>query len=73
LPDVAETIEMNLRLGRRTNPSIRCAGMCLNTAQLSASAASRLLAAESTRLGMPVADPMRSGAELERLVDACLV
>ena len=72
LPDIAETIDMNLRLGRRTNASIRCAGVCLNTSQLSASAASRLLAGESARLGVPVADPMRPGAELQRLVDACL-
>lgn len=72
LPDVAETIEMNLRLGRRTNAAIRCGGVCLNTAQLSADAANRVLAEESARLGVPVADPMRAGAELERLVDACL-
>jgi len=73
LPDIAETIDMNLRLGRRTNAAIRCAGVSLNTSNLSAIAASRLLAAESTRLGIPVADPMRAGTELERLVDACLV
>jgi uncharacterized NAD-dependent epimerase/dehydratase family protein len=45
----------------------------LNTSNLSASAASRLLDGESARLGIPVADPMRAGAELERLVDSCLV
>jgi uncharacterized NAD-dependent epimerase/dehydratase family protein len=73
LPDIAETIDMNLRLGRRTNPAIRCAGVSLNTSNLSASAASRLLAGESMRLGVLVADPMRAGAELERLVDACLI
>jgi uncharacterized NAD-dependent epimerase/dehydratase family protein len=73
LPDIAETIDMNLRLGRRTNAAIRCAGVSLNTSNLSASAAGRLLAEESARLGIVVADPMRAGAELERLVDACLV
>jgi len=31
-----------------------------------------LLASESRRLGLPVADPMRGGPEFERLVDACL-
>jgi uncharacterized NAD-dependent epimerase/dehydratase family protein len=72
LPDVPETIDMNLRLGRRTNAAIRCAGVSLNTSNLSAAAASRLLAEESARWGLPVADPMRSGAELDRLVDACL-
>jgi uncharacterized NAD-dependent epimerase/dehydratase family protein len=72
LPSVDETIDLNLRLGRRTNAAIRCAGVSLNTVQLDADAASRLLAEESRRLGMPVADPMRGGAEFERLVDACL-
>jgi uncharacterized NAD-dependent epimerase/dehydratase family protein len=61
-----------LRLGSCTNASIRCAGVSLNTAHLSAGAAERLLADESSRLGLPVADPMRGGTEFQRLVDACL-
>jgi uncharacterized NAD-dependent epimerase/dehydratase family protein len=72
LPSVDETIDLNLRLGRRTNSAIRCGGISLNTVQLGAEAASRLLAEESRRLGLPVADPMRGGAEFERLIDACL-
>jgi uncharacterized NAD-dependent epimerase/dehydratase family protein len=72
LPDIAETIDLNLRLGRRTNPAIRCAGISLNTSGLDTGAACRLLAEESVRSGLPVADPMRAGAEFERLVDACL-
>jgi hypothetical protein len=31
-----------------------------------------LLADESARLGLPVADPMRAGEAFERLVDECL-
>jgi uncharacterized NAD-dependent epimerase/dehydratase family protein len=72
LPGIAETIELNLSLGRRTNAAIRCAGVCLNTSRLEASEAARMLAEESARLGLPVADPMRGGAEFERLVDNCL-
>ncbi len=72
LPSVAETIDLNLRLGRRTNPAIRCGGICLNTSQLEAQAAQELLARESGRLGLPVADPMRPGTEFERLIDSCL-
>jgi uncharacterized NAD-dependent epimerase/dehydratase family protein len=72
VPSVAETIELNLRLGRRTNPAIRCGGVSLNTARLDQSAARELLAAESMRWGLPVADPMRAGPELERLIDSCL-
>ncbi len=72
LPSIEETIDMTLRLGRRTNPAIRCAGVSLNTDKLDESAASELIAHESRRLGLPAADPMRGGAEFNRLVDACL-
>lgn len=72
LPSIEETIDMTVLLGRRTNPSIRCGGVSLNTGKLSIDAASELLESERRRLGLPVADPMRGGAEFERLVDACL-
>ncbi|MFT3762076.1 MAG: DUF1611 domain-containing protein [Pseudoxanthomonas sp.] len=71
-PDLEETIELNLRLGRRTNPAIRCGGVSLNTAHLPLGEAEALLAAESARLGLPVADPIRGGPAFERLTDACL-
>jgi uncharacterized NAD-dependent epimerase/dehydratase family protein len=73
MPSIAETIDMTLRLGRRTNPAIRCAGVSLNTSALTAEAAAELLHEESSRLGMPVADVMRGGAAFEALVDACLI
>ncbi|HKU16099.1 MAG TPA: DUF1611 domain-containing protein [Steroidobacteraceae bacterium] len=72
LPGIEETIDLNLRLGRRTNPAIRCGGVSLNTSQLPADAARQLIAEQSRRLQLPVADPIRGGAEFERLVDRCL-
>jgi uncharacterized NAD-dependent epimerase/dehydratase family protein len=72
LPSIEETIRLNLQLGRRTNPAIRCAGVSLNTSQLSNDEAQQLMAAESRRLQLPVADPIRGGADFERLVDSCL-
>jgi uncharacterized NAD-dependent epimerase/dehydratase family protein len=72
IPEIAETIDLNLRLARRTNAGARCAGVSLNTSRLGAEGARELLAAERARLGVPVADPMRGGVEFERLVDACL-
>ena len=72
LPSLEETIDLNLRLGSRTNPAVRCAGVSLNTSRLEDGAARDLMAMQSQRLGMPVADPIRGGAEFERLVDACL-
>jgi uncharacterized NAD-dependent epimerase/dehydratase family protein len=71
-PGIPETIDLNVQLGRRTNPAIRCGGVCLNTAQLPAREAHDLLARESHRLGLPVADPLRPGREFERLIDSCL-
>jgi len=72
MPGIAETVALNLALGARTNPGIRCAGVSLDTSSLSADAAERLLARESEALGRPVADPLRPGARLDSLVDACL-
>lgn len=72
VPGIEETIELALLLGRRTNPAIRCAGVSLNTAHLDAPAAQRLLASESERLDVAVADPVRGGASFERLVEDCL-
>ena len=72
LPSVEEMIELVLRLGGRTNPAIRCGGVSLNTAELNETSADRLLAQESERLGLPVADPLRGGVQFEALVDRCL-
>ncbi|MFT3790181.1 MAG: DUF1611 domain-containing protein [Rudaea sp.] len=72
LPSIEETIDLTIRLGRRTNPAIRCAGISLNTAGLDDTAAREVLAEHAARLGLPAADPMRGGAEFARLVDACL-
>jgi uncharacterized NAD-dependent epimerase/dehydratase family protein len=72
LPSIEDTIDLALRLGCRTNPGIRCAGVSLNTAMLDEAEAASLIAAESRRLGCPVADPMRGGASFDALVRACL-
>lgn len=73
LPGLDETIALNLRLGSRTNAAIRCAGVSFDTSRMEPSAAQALMAQESTRLGLPVADPIRGGESFQRLVDACLV
>jgi len=72
LQSIEETIQINLLLGRRTNPNIRCGGISFNTSKLSEAEARRVMAEESARLGLPVADPMRGGPEFERLLDNCL-
>jgi uncharacterized NAD-dependent epimerase/dehydratase family protein len=72
VPGVEEITDLALRLGRRTNPAARCAGVSLNTSQMDAQTAERLLQNEGERLKLPVADPMRGGAMFERFVEACL-
>jgi uncharacterized NAD-dependent epimerase/dehydratase family protein len=72
LPAVEEVVELTLRMGRRTNPATRCAGISLNTSRLEKNEAERLLADESERLGFVVADPMLGGAAFDRLVEECL-
>jgi uncharacterized NAD-dependent epimerase/dehydratase family protein len=72
LPTVEEVIDINLRLGSRTNEAIRCGGVTINTASLGPDEADSLLDRESARLGLPVADPIRGGARFERLLDFCL-
>lgn len=72
LPSIEEVIELTIRLGRRTQPAIRCAGVSLHTGSLTVDAANELLLAESRRLGLPVADPLRGGIAFGQLVDAVL-
>jgi uncharacterized NAD-dependent epimerase/dehydratase family protein len=72
LPTLEDTIELTLRLGARTNPAIRCAGVSLNTGGLDADAAARAIDDTAARLGLPAADPIRGGDAFARLVDACL-
>jgi uncharacterized NAD-dependent epimerase/dehydratase family protein len=72
LPSVDEVIDLTVRLGRRTNPAIRCAGVSLNTSAFALAEAEALLTAESERLGLPAADPIRGGDRFEALVGACL-
>jgi len=71
-PTISEAIELTLALARRTNPDVRCAGVSLNTAGLDEAQARGILQKHQRELCLPVADPLRVGAELDRLVDACL-
>ena len=72
MPSIEDVIDLTMVLGRRTNPGIRCGGISLNTGALSKSEAERLIAAETARTGLPVADPIRGGEAFVRLLDNCL-
>ena len=67
MPDLAECIEMNERLGRLTNPDCRVIGLAINTEHLSRQEAARAIAETEDRLGLPATDPMADG--VAKLVD----
>jgi uncharacterized NAD-dependent epimerase/dehydratase family protein len=70
LPTIEELIQQNIAMGRRTNPSIRCVGISLNTSKLNERDARQCLAEHRARLSLPCADPMRGGPEWTELIDA---
>jgi uncharacterized NAD-dependent epimerase/dehydratase family protein len=72
VPTIEEVIDLNLKLGARTNPAIRIGGISFNTSSLGEDDARQLMASESSRLGLPVADPIRGGPEFEKLVNSCV-
>ncbi len=71
VPPIEAVIDQTIAIGRLTNPSIRCAGISLNTGGLDADAAARVVADTSDRLGLPAADPIRGGDAFAGLLDAC--
>src|SRR4029077_8744924 len=58
LPSITETIDLTLRLGKLTNPGIRCGGVSLNTSHLDLGAARALVAQQSAPLAFPGADTL---------------
>ncbi len=72
VPSLRETIDLTLRLGRLTNPAVRCGGVSLNTAHLDDRERRRVLAETEAELALPAADPIRGGKDFEALVRNCL-
>ena len=68
LPDLADCIELNERMGRLTNPACRVAGVSVNTSSLDEAGARALLRDVADRTGLPSTDAYRFGAGA--LVDA---
>lgn len=61
LPSVADCISLNLALGRRTNPAIRCVGVTVNTAGLRSSDRQGYLENLEAEVGLPCVDPLIHG------------
>jgi uncharacterized NAD-dependent epimerase/dehydratase family protein len=61
LPDLKLCIERNVEAARLTNPAARCVGVSVNTAGLDPAASRDYLRRTEDELGLPCADPMRTG------------
>lgn len=64
---VRDCIEINLQMGRLTNPHIRCVGVSVNTSAVPALARENILQTLSDETGLPCVDPLVDG--VEALVD----
>ncbi|WP_313537002.1 DUF1611 domain-containing protein [Sphingomonas sp.] len=71
VPSIEAVIAQTIAIGRLTNPAIRCVGVSLNTAGMTADAAAEEIARTAQRIGLPAADPIRGGDAFQRLLDAC--
>ncbi len=63
VPSVRECIEMNLSMGRLTNPAIRCVGLSINTSGLEPGKRAPYLEALSAETGLPCVDPVAQGMQ----------
>ncbi len=61
LPSLKECIHLNLQMGGRTNPDIKCVGVGINTSSLSDAEAMDYLNKAEDETGLPCADPVRTG------------
>ena len=67
IPGLEETMELNLRMARLTNPAATFEGIAVNTQALDDAAAAAFLAETEAKLGLPTVDPVRTG--VGRIVD----
>lgn len=67
VPDLQNIIDLNLMMGRVTNPNIRLGGIALNTVNLSEEDALAEIARVEAEFCVPVVDPVRTG--VAKIVD----
>jgi len=73
LPTIEECIVLHERAARRTNPSARCVGICVNTSGLSKDRREPYLDELQRRHGVPAVDPLIDGcADLVTHITATL-
>lgn len=63
LPELEQCIEANLRVASLTNPKVRFVGVSIDTSRLEEEEALAFLEKTAARLGLPAADPVRTGVQ----------
>lgn len=63
LPSLTVAAARYIEAGRLTNPSVRIAGVALNTSKLDATARARAMDAAAAELNVPCFDPMKTSAD----------
>lgn len=63
LPSLEVCMARNLDAARLTNPNVRCAGIALDTSALNPQQRRQLIEETSRRTGLPVIDPIATGAD----------
>lgn len=63
MPAIAEVIDLNLRMGRLTNPDIRCVAVALNTSLIGSEERDAYLRQMSDELGVMCLDPLIDGCD----------
>jgi uncharacterized NAD-dependent epimerase/dehydratase family protein len=62
LPRIEDCIDANLRAARLTNRAVRCVGLALDTSRMPVGERSALMDGLARRTGLPVFDPIATGA-----------
>ncbi len=63
LPELEDCMEANLKVASLTNPKVRFVGVSIDTSRLEEDEALAFLEKTATRLGLPAADPVRTGVQ----------
>ena len=63
IPAIQDVIDLTIRCGQLTNPSIRCVGLAVNTSALDEESAVRTLDELTESFELPATDPIRYGME----------
>lgn len=61
IPDLAECMRLNLEMARLTNPSVKFAGICINTSLMNKADIGPYLASLEDKFGLPAVDPFSMG------------